>query len=184
MTGKVISIQNNELIFNFMGNELKISTNEIASIVFTESIPVRTKSDFGTLTGVVTYFFNDNYGDKPDVGAKIIVCKYKEGESFLKQFREYNTARHYRVMMSYLKKNDTKRHEYLQKLADMGIYTDEDFDKLDKDTSSGLINLTVTESSNFKNLTVDGTGKYSIQLPVGKYEVIFQSKILPGPGYL
>ena len=46
----------------------------ITSIVI---LPILTfaQSEKGELKGVVTYFFNDNYGSKPDVGAKVIIQK-------------------------------------------------------------------------------------------------------------
>ncbi len=33
------------------------------------------QNEKGELKGVVTYFFNDNFGDKPDVGAKVVIQK-------------------------------------------------------------------------------------------------------------
>jgi hypothetical protein len=33
------------------------------------------QNEKGELRGVITYFFNDNYGNKPDVGAKVIIQK-------------------------------------------------------------------------------------------------------------
>ncbi|MBI3429051.1 MAG: hypothetical protein HY050_03130 [Actinobacteria bacterium] len=45
-----------------------IPIRTISKIVFHES---NKTSPAGTLEGVVTYYFNKNYGDKPDVGSEV-----------------------------------------------------------------------------------------------------------------
>lgn len=41
----------------------------------------------GKLSGVVTYYFNENYGDKPDVGAKIYIVNTDSAKvDFIKKF--------------------------------------------------------------------------------------------------
>src|SRR5690606_22897933 len=35
----------------------------------------------GEIKGVVTYFFNDNYGNKPDIGSEVMIRKTNEEDS-------------------------------------------------------------------------------------------------------
>jgi hypothetical protein len=184
MLGKTISINDNQLVFEFKGNNLRISLEEIDSIIFSESEDsvIENLGELGNLSGVVTYFFNDNYGDKPDVGAKVFVYKTTKEKSKKELFHKYSDAYRYRLMLSYIKKKDPRYAEYSKKLDDLGIISDEDFKELDKKVSAELFNFTdmnfITDPDNSKSVTVDGNGNYSFQLEPGFYEVLFQSKYL------
>jgi hypothetical protein len=52
----------------------------------------------GTISGVITYFFNDNFGDRPDVGAKVYVFKEKVVPPGV---FEYSTLDTFRVVNNY-----------------------------------------------------------------------------------
>ena len=175
MTGKVKSILNDELIFNFKGNDLKFQIKDINSIYFTE-IPIQQKlSERSSLSGVVTYYFNENYGDKPDVGAKITINKIgdKNENAVESLYEKFTTARKM-TLLSYTKKKDPKFAEYTNELNELGIYSQSDLDKLDTELATILIKRTSKEG--VKNITVDGNGKYLIQLEPGFYEIIMTSK--------
>lgn len=176
MTGKVKSILNDELIINFKGNDLKFPIQDINIIYFTE-IPIQQKlSERSTLSGVVTYYFNENYGDKPDVGAKITINKIGNiNENAVEVlYEKFTTARLYMALLSFTKKKDPSFTKYTNELNKLGIYTQSDLDKLDTELGTILINRTSMEGA--KKITVDGNGKYLIQLDPGFYEIIMTSK--------
>jgi hypothetical protein len=52
------------------------------------------KTPDGKLSGVVTYYFNDNYGDKPDVGASIYIMNNKDlGATKIDAIQKYMEAK-------------------------------------------------------------------------------------------
>jgi len=82
LNGKLEAYSNDTLQFIFQGNNMKFKASEIASVYFdisflpnkyieNEAIIVKKQSQFGKVFGVITYYFNDNFGDKPDTGAEI-----------------------------------------------------------------------------------------------------------------
>jgi predicted nucleic acid-binding Zn-ribbon protein len=176
MNGKIVSLQGNELVFQFKGTNLKLNTNEITSIHFIETEISKNINKNGSLTGVVTYFFNDNYGYKPDIGSKVIIHKTNKENSLNEQFSRYRRAKTYLSLLSYLKKKDSNRVKYETELKKLGINSEEDFKALDKETATQLIGLSSVIAKETETITVDGNGKYSINLTPGFYEVVIQSK--------
>ncbi len=73
-------------------------------------------SQTGTLKGVVMYFFNDNYGDKPDIGSQVYIIK--------------NTSNFYNELNSCIKDDYYKtRNDYFQNLSDFSL-TDKEMSKV------------------------------------------------------
>lgn len=73
-------------------------------------------SQTGTLKGVVMYFFNDNYGDKPDIGSQVYLVK--------------NTSNFYHELNSCIKEDYYKtRNNYFQNIRDFSR-TDEEMSKV------------------------------------------------------
>ena len=105
MKGKVEKFLKDTLTFKFKGNKMLFKSSEISSSYFDEKdIPEEQPNSLsqnieqkqeGKITGVVTYFFNDNYGDKPDVGAKILIINSSEVPNFhlstVDSFRDAST---------------------------------------------------------------------------------------------
>jgi hypothetical protein len=182
-TGKIKSIDNNLIILDSNGNELRIAVSNIAIIYFSESNNqknVQQRKSKGILSGVVTYYFNENFGYKPDIGAIVTVHKTTEMNSSKSKFDKYQLAYLYMKHLSYLKKKDPDYQEYFNKLKSLGIETNDDFTKLDNETASILIDITSIkvdlDRENTKQVTVDGAGNYSVELEPGFYEILFQSK--------
>src|SRR3972149_2389822 len=75
INGEVKSLLNGQLIVSFKGNNLKLEVSDIESIFFVKSTQSSkdANSDKGELKGVVTYFFNKNFGDRPDIGATVLI---------------------------------------------------------------------------------------------------------------
>lgn len=85
MNGKLEEFKNDTIIFKIQGNKLKFKTSDVTLIYFDEKIaPLDLNNTAknnqiisvvkGSIFGVVTYYFNKNYGDKPDVGAEVYIA--------------------------------------------------------------------------------------------------------------
>ena len=176
MIGKVKSILNDELIYNFKGNDLKFSIKDVNAIYFTETPIKQNLSEQSTLSGVITYYFNQNYGDKPDVGARITINKIENlnDNDVESLYDKLKSSKANMTLLSNTKKRDPKFTEYTNELIKLGINTQNDIDTLDTKLATILMHRTSKEG--VKNITVDGSGKYSIQLDPGIYEIIIKSK--------
>lgn len=100
--------------------------------------------------GVVTYFFNEYQGDKPDIGAKVYVvdsanCKFDRDVAF--------------------------RYD----MASIGHKAGEsDFDSADLHNAHN--NYLIMQSESAYTTTVDGAGNYSLDVKPGTYYIMIQSK--------
>ena len=170
MAGQVEQILNDTLYFKYRGNQLKIPLNEVQSITFNgNTVP---SNDIVTeVKGVVTYFFNDNFGDRPDVGAVVSITKSDSNKAAENLIAKYQIAKLYRRVLSL----GIKNQKMIETLKKMDCYTDEGFRRLDKDASLFLIKEIVL-SDKFKRVTVTGNGNYSIKLSPGTYEMVIISK--------
>lgn len=105
----------------------------------------------GKIHGVVTYFFNDFQGDKPDLGAHVFAVDSVKCPSYSKEIAfQYDLA-----MIS-------------------GPKTDTAFKGLD--LRSARNNNEIKNSAFVNSATVDGSGNYALDLPPGTYYVFIQSK--------
>lgn len=70
---------------NKLGGELGWKIQASPSVVIVESAagkkvdPSGLKAGSGTIAGTITYYFNNNFGEKPDVGSKVFLLRYEEG---------------------------------------------------------------------------------------------------------
>ncbi len=160
MSGKVDRFKNDSLTFKFKGNLMKFSSKEIESIYFDENAiqkagikPLPTvsepnKEQKGKISGVVTYFFNDNYRYKPDIGAtvsiisveKIPIVNYKNIENYMSSKNN--------VQMD--DETDEKAYQEITQLKFRG----------------GVDRIT---------LGVDGSGNFSTDVPSGVYYLLVVS---------
>lgn len=78
IVGKVLKYENHKLSILYRGNKITLSDSEVVAIHFqpVTSNDSNSPSNLAeaTIKGVVTYFFNDNFGYRPDVGAKVFIC--------------------------------------------------------------------------------------------------------------
>lgn len=107
--------------------------------------PVATYAQSG-IHGIVTYFFDDNYGYKADLGGDVWVIDAAEIPSFDK----WTVA------------------TYVQ--AHPG---DKSFDEVDQKTFMLLINLRVNKKCHHQ--TIDGNGSYSMKISPGHYYLYMRS---------
>lgn len=100
--------------------------------------------------GVVTYYFNEYQGDKPDIGAKVYVidsakCKFDKDVAF-----KYDLA--------------SISHKA----------GESDFDSADIHNATN--NSLVMQSESAITTTVDGAGNYSLDVKPGTYYIMIQSR--------
>lgn len=129
----------------------------------------------GEIKGVVTFFFNDNYGNKPDIGSDVIIRPTSEEDTTRFIVNQYILAK---LALSILEGNKTLGQpldeKYEKKLKELGIQTPEDFEKFSEKV---LQHVTKSQySQETYKTTVDGNGNFQQEVEPGKYEVIVISK--------
>jgi len=188
LNGKVERFRNDTLTFNFKGNKMQFKSSEIVSIYFDEKeiskAPSTVPEPFaeqkveGKIAGVVTYYFNDNYGDKPDVGSKVLIIdalkvpdfKYSTVDSFLYA----NTYKN--LYDSYAADRESKIPDnIIQIVKEYGVDTQAGFDALDNRTQKELNKIKFNNIIYCTKLVVDGNGTVSANVPPGKYYIVVAS---------
>lgn len=171
--GNVTSLINGVLKLSFKGNPLIIKQSDLKSIDFVKAdiklLPVIGNAN-GELRGVVTYYFNKNYGDKPDVGAKIYIRKADTTGRKLTPIAKYERA----AVLKYLVDHKVDVEKYSIQLKEMNSDTKAGFDDLNSAVIKDLYSIEKDETA--KIVTADGTGSYAIKVAPGLYEVIIISK--------
>lgn len=77
INGRITSFSPGKLTLKFRGNLITLHDSVISAIYF-DSLQLKTdfdakRQEFSELNGVVTYYFNKNYGDMPDVGGNVYI---------------------------------------------------------------------------------------------------------------
>lgn len=173
--GTVKSLSNGILTVAIKNNNLTFKQSDVEAIYFdkaqqheqTKSASLNQKAK---LKGVITYFFNKNYGDKPDVGAKIYLKKTDTLDKKRSAIYNYQRAN---VCRSLIKMN-TNVESCKKTLAEIGANTDKEFEELNSKVIKEFMEMDYDES--VKKVTADGNGNYSVSIAPGLYEVIFVSK--------
>lgn len=139
------------------------------------------------ISGVVSYFYNDDQGDKPDIGAtvyllnslKVLDLNYETYDSLSHSCISLNKARAYgKISDEYGLKGNSKWKEY-EKMANEAYESGKQFgvkriNEIDKNFNSMLNKSNITQ---FPNRNVDGAGNYSfLNVPNGVYYVCIISK--------
>ncbi len=173
--GNAISLTNGVLTITIKGNNLTFLQTDIEAIYFDkEKIQAQTLASNSiqkaNLKGVITYFFNNNFGDKPDVGAKIYIRKTDTTDEKRSYIYNYERAK---VCRDLIKMNEVVE-SCKKTLKEIGVETDIDFDNLNFKVLDEFREMNNNES--VKKVTADGNGNYSISVEPGLYEVIYVSK--------
>jgi hypothetical protein len=173
--GEVKTLLNGQLTVLFKGNNLNLMLSDIENISFVKSSQSSASfnSDKGELKGVVTYYFNRNIGDKPDVGSTVIIHKTDSINGSKSAIGDYQNAQLYRSLIALGAKS--KDDEYNKKLKELNADTKEGFKQLDEKSFKEYLGLKNPEKKSLE-LTVDGSGNYSVKLEPGIYEVVIISK--------
>lgn len=153
---------------------MKINAIKFTILALTFGLTITSCSRQSKVTGVVTYFFNENFGQKPDVGAEIYFLEKGDQDlfDFTLQWRSSKISPHHK--------------ENYNKILDWKI--DMFKDKMNENSfADSLLVIQTAEAlerenaiSYFKSLmkndqlkcTANGSGEFSIALPKGKYYVL------------
>ena len=104
------------------------------------------------IKGVVSYYFNEYQGDKPDLGATVYAVDSSKCLNFNNE-----------IAFSY-------------ELASIKMDYSEDTSFAGIDKKNALNNIEIIHSEFVNSTTVDATGNYSLELPPGVYYVLIKSK--------
>ena len=179
----ILSLNDSIVNVDYRGGVLLIKRNEISSIDFENKVFNEKKTDkFGILKGVVTYFFNDNLGDKPDVGAEIRIIDVKKINgpnnnidtalmkdfTFVKHCRQsiYEDFRKSKPLDSFCLK-------YVKKYKAL---TKEEWRNYCGIVYSNLLSMETVFNLEVISLTVDGSGNFYKKLKPGRYAILSISK--------
>jgi len=142
------------------------------------------KQEPGTVTGVVSFFFNKYQGYKPDIGAKVYVtledCNsindylhayeakttIELDKYYLEEFKSYGENKQ---TIDDLKKTISTEQEVLNSYAKDTTT----FEQNEEKTYNILNRITINK--NTYKTTVDGVGNFTIDIPPGKYNVLIIS---------
>lgn len=178
LKGEVISYSSGEIKFNMLGNTMTFNLASVSAINFSEAPLQSTKSsNIVNVHGNVQYFFNDNYGDKPDVGADIWFLSMDSLGNGIDDINSIDTLfllNYYGIEVfwnSHLLNNTKELHPLLLKY---GIESQDQFDEFQKSVSSELMQMGY-HSSTIKTVA-DGNGTFSKSLRPGTYIVVIKSK--------
>lgn len=177
MNGVVEQINDGILIFNFKGNKLSINVSDISIINFDEiqSQSLTHLDSNSKINGVVTYYFNKNYGDKPDIGSDVYIIDSLNCSAFsMPTIDSFYYASIYRSYFnSYKSMRKDPPLEIIQQLKNWGADSDAAFRALDMRASTYIFDI--AHSENTHKLVVDGNGSYSKNVKSGTYYIIFKS---------
>lgn len=154
----------------------------------------------GKLSGVVTYYFNENYGDKPDVGAKIYIINRDSAKvNFIKQFvkdkRSIDIGESYQGLKETKKSliesyksslnkpyySKIEKEEFRKKIEELEMEItqipniDTSFTRGFEVTADSAFRQIYFLQSNSKVFIADGAGAYSSNLKPGNYYVLIVS---------
>ena len=167
-----LSVQNGLLSEQLKASEKTIADDNKRIEALEESLAkLNAVERKGVITGTVTYFFNDNYGDKPDVGSEIKVWNASAfGPDELKLLLKYDSIRLTETLYSLETQNGHVDDRVLKELIAAGMNTNDDWARYSTHVDSIL-----SKAKSTLELTADGNGAYHCKVPVGKYIVRIQS---------
>jgi hypothetical protein len=125
------------------------------------------KKPDGKLSGVITYYFNDNYGDKPDVGAEIYIIE--------RDSASISNISMFEVLKSELLLQEAKNRLNRAKGLDNAIRIDTALVRHYETVCDSALQEVFVFERQAKKYVADGTGAYSANLKPGKYYVLIKS---------
>jgi len=192
MNGKLEGCKNDTITFNIQGNKLKLRTFDITSIYFDEKLipnelnkptmgneikPIQN----GRVSGVITYFFNDNFGSKPDVGADVYIVESNKVPDFnyatVDSFYNSNIHRLYRSKWGAIVSSNKVLANIIVEAKKYNLDR-KSFNSLDKRAATNISQI--IDAKDVMNLNVDGIGNFSIKVKPGTYFICIKSKNIIG----
>lgn len=156
------------------------------------SFPLFTNAQNTVIKGVVTYYFNQNYGDKPDIGSEVTLVKEKDIEVLIKEYKscktkevieeKYRLEDEYKIAKSNLNslpwnaKSKTEKF-HRAKVDSVNFLIKENQSKKVKSEVCEMLVLINYKKNNKDGFftTVDGSGNYSMKIPSGNYLIAIRS---------
>jgi hypothetical protein len=183
MNGKLEGFKNDTVIFKIQGNKLKFKTSDILSIYFDEKLAptdlIKKTNEIipatqGSIFGVVTYFFNKNFGDKPDVGAEVyIIDSIKVPDFNLELVDSFYYTNTYKNLYLEYKSMGKVPDDIMKKVEKYHLDDKIAIDSLDKSATTNIFKIIY--SKDVIKTVVDGIGNYSVKLKPGTYYVHIKS---------
>ncbi len=186
INGKFEAFKNDTIIFKFQGNMLKFKSSDIHSIYFnSDDAPPNKSNSFISndkkslqderIFGVITYYFNQNYGDKPDIGAKVAVIDSSEVPDFKMTVADsFYFGNSYRNMYLTYKFNKKEvPQSILREVKKYKVEEKSEFDALDEKSIRNIFKIILSKKK--LNSTADGNGNYSIKVKPGTYYIYIES---------
>jgi len=144
------------------------------------------KQEPGTVTGVVSFFFNKYQGYKPDIGAKVYVTleDCNKINDYLHAYEAKTTIEldkyYLEEFKSYREKENKQTIDDLKKTISTELKV---LNSYAKDTTTfeqneekayNILSIITTNKNTYKT-TVDGVGNFTLDVPPGKYNVLIIS---------
>lgn len=174
--GQLTDFKKSKLKFLFKGNIMTFNENDVISIIFDSTFNDQLISkDDAIIKGVVTYYFNKNYGFKPDIGANVYIINSKDlGYIDTLSIINFIRAKLLRTTISLLLKSGREAKLDFDELSKINAETEDKFKALDNKTNDAVLSIQNNEKT--INLSVDGNGTFSKSLKPGDYSVLIISK--------
>jgi len=184
LNGVISKIDNSVLYFTFKGNEMTFNIGDISAIYFDEKTiqPATGVTCTSKVDGIVTYFFNYNFGDKPDVGSEVYIVDSSECNNFNKS--TIDSLEHlsfYKKLLARRAYNVYPRQVIIDTLTKYGVESDKGYEALD--VRADMNYKLLKNSKSAYKLVVDGNGSYSKNLKPGTYYVLIKSNNRKGSDY-
>lgn len=185
MNGKLEGCKHDSIVFKFHETKLKFKNSDIISIFFDEKLAPSdltktTKSNEiqlttqGGISGVITYYFNKNYGDKPDVGAKIYIADSLKVTDFnIEVVDSFHYASFYKSRYSTYKALGKVPDDIAKQVEKYSLDDKLAYDSLDKRAAISLFKIEYAKD--VVKTVVDGNGNYSVKLKPSTYYVYVTS---------
>lgn len=180
LSGMCKELNADSLFFDFKGSTLKIATADIRALYFAPSA-VTANSNAGSsqkakISGVVSYFFNANHGDKADVGSVIYIIDSTRADGLgLEKISKFHYgASYHRMENDYTARKQKVPEDVAAAVVKYGVETEAKYKMLEEEGTNAFIKLTI--SKEVVTLTADGTGAFSSELSPATYYVVIQSK--------
>lgn len=120
----------------------------------------------GIVTGVVTYFFNRNYGDKPDVGSEVFILPEKYKDKWIEVLM---------FVSEVLSRTNAELDKMLGNEHSRQLMSESEFDNLESGVNEFIKQIRYDKLSDIKKVVADGGGAFSITVAPGNYYFIARS---------
>lgn len=122
----------------------------LLTVLIVSSFSFHGYSQKGKIKGVVTYFFNEYQGNKPDLGAEVYVVDSA-------RCGKYDSDISFQFELESIKDNNSAEFKAL-------------------DAKNALNNREIISSEDANKATVDAAGNYNFDLPPATYYLLIKSK--------